>query len=144
MQYISKYSNGKKVSAAQYITEIICEHKAVRTKDDLHYRFWLSAKWEKFYKSQIGQANSLLKKYNHQAIIKALNSDNGKRIFSLRAKHLLPIIEHYETLIEKQKLNAQAKPNVNYNDDRNSQNFKFRTNKHNGIISKLKDIENGS
>ena len=26
-KYLSKYSNGKEVTAAQYITEIICEHK---------------------------------------------------------------------------------------------------------------------
>ena len=48
--YISKYSNGKKVSDAQYITEIICEHKAKRDKKDLHYRFWLNKEWEKFFK----------------------------------------------------------------------------------------------
>ena len=27
-KYISKYSNNKEVTAAQYITEIICEHYA--------------------------------------------------------------------------------------------------------------------
>jgi len=31
-KYISKYSNNKFVSAAQYITEIICEHKAKKDK----------------------------------------------------------------------------------------------------------------
>ena len=46
--YISKYSNGKEVSDAQYITEIICEKKAKREKKDLHYRFWLNKEWENF------------------------------------------------------------------------------------------------
>jgi hypothetical protein len=36
-KYLSKYSNGKTVSAAQYITEIICENKAKRDKLDLHW-----------------------------------------------------------------------------------------------------------
>ena len=38
--YPSRYSNGKTVSAAQYITELICEHKANIEKLDLHYKFW--------------------------------------------------------------------------------------------------------
>ena len=35
----------QKVSDAQYITEIICEHKAKRDRKDLHYRFWLNKEW---------------------------------------------------------------------------------------------------
>ena len=41
-KYPSKYSNNKTVSAAQYITEIICEKKAKREGKDLHYIFWLN------------------------------------------------------------------------------------------------------
>ena len=37
--YISKYSNDKEVSAAQYITEIICEHQAIRNKKDLQRKY---------------------------------------------------------------------------------------------------------
>ena len=71
MKYISKYSNGKEVTAAQYITEIICEKKAKIDKVDLHFRFWTTKKWDKFYRNQIGTANKLLEQYSDKAIIKA-------------------------------------------------------------------------
>ena len=51
-KYISKYSNDKLISAAQYITEIICERKAVKDKQDLHYRFWISKEWSKFLETK--------------------------------------------------------------------------------------------
>ena len=38
-KYISRYSNNKSVSEAQYITELICEKKAKLEKTDLHFRF---------------------------------------------------------------------------------------------------------
>ena len=53
MKFISRYSNNKEVSAAQYIVELICEKKAKLEKKDLHYRFWLTKEWEKYYKNQI-------------------------------------------------------------------------------------------
>ena len=46
MKYISKYSNGKEVSAAQYITELICENKAKQDKKDLHYKFDHDWDWD--------------------------------------------------------------------------------------------------
>lgn len=104
MEYISKYSNGKQVSAAQYITEIICENKAKMEKKDLHFRFWqTSTYWQKFYKNQIATANKLLKIHKPQAIIAALKDKKGQRIFSLRAPHLKAIIEHHEQLLDAQK-----------------------------------------
>ena len=107
MEYISKYSNDKRVSAAQYITEIICEHKAKRVKKDLHFRFWQTSKyWEKYYRSQIATANKLLKTYSPQAIISALNDRKAVRIFSLRAPHLEAIIEHHQRLFD----NNNSKP----------------------------------
>jgi hypothetical protein len=62
--YPSKYSNGKFVSAAQFITEMICENKAVKENKDLHYRFWSNKQWASFYRSQIASAHKLLKEYH--------------------------------------------------------------------------------
>jgi len=70
--YISKYSNDKEVSAAQYITEIICEHQAIRNKKDLHFRFWVSDEWAVYFRNQISSAHKLLKKYSSKAIVLAL------------------------------------------------------------------------
>lgn len=139
MKYPSKYSNGKTVSAAQYITEIICEHLALKSKKDLHYRFWISEEWEKFYKSQIFSANKLLKTFDPKAIIRALETQKGKYIYSLRAPHLLPIIQQQQAILESENNNI-SKPIERYIDNKGS-NVRNKTK---NTIDKLKDIENGN
>lgn len=136
-KFISKYSNGKAVSAAQFITEMVCEHKAVLEKKDLHYRFWTNKEWAQFYRSQIGTANKLLKKYDAKAIIKALKNTKARKIYSLRAPHLIPIIEQEQILLDQQE-----DVEVDYTDTRKINNSKFRKNKSsNSIISKIREIE---
>lgn len=134
--YISKYSNGKEVSAAQYITEIICEKQAKRQKKDLHYRFWLNKEWEKFYKGQIGTAHKLLKKYDAKAIIRALKNPKTRNTYSLRAPYLLPVIK-----LEQKKLatenNKLSKP-IERVDGKTFRKTKTKNN----ILSKLEDMDN--
>jgi hypothetical protein len=137
--YPSKYSNGKQITAAQYITEIICERKAKNTKKDLHYRFWTNKLWEKFYKDQIASAHKLLKKYEDTAIIRALNSDKAQKIYSLRAPFLIPIIEQEQQKLqnENKELSLKLHRPVNVN-------FNRSIHKQSNIISKLKDLDNES
>lgn len=134
-KYPSKYSNGKLVSAAQYITEIICEKKAKREAKDLHYRFWLNKEWAAFYRNQISSANKLVKQYNELAVLKALNNPKAEKIYSLRAPHLIPIIEQEEKVLSLKNhelsLDLQRKKDVVYNKPKTKNN----------IISKLKDLE---
>lgn len=137
MKYISKYSNGKEVTAAQYITELICEHWAKQNKKDLHYRFWsTSPEWAKHYKGQIPAANKLLKKYTAQAIIKALNDPQTQRTYSLRSPILPAIIEKHQKILESQKKeltkNLERKEDIKYSQSQG----------HKNIISKLKDLDN--
>ena len=136
MKYISKYSNGKEVSAAQYITEIICEHWAKQNKKDLHYRFWAtSAEWAKHYKSQIPTANKLLKKNPANAIIKALNDPQTQRTYSLRSPFLPAIIEKHQESLEQQRTELTK-------DFQRKEDVKFEKQKiKKNIISKLKDLE---
>tara|TARA_B100000497_G_C7566879_1_gene341742 strand:+ start:255 stop:671 length:417 start_codon:yes stop_codon:yes gene_type:complete len=136
MKYISKYSNGKRVSAAQYITELLCENKAIQDKEDLHYRFWTTPKWEKFYRNQIAAANKLLKKHSDKAICMALKDYKAKKIYSLRAPHLMPIIEHYEVVIENE--NKEIQKTI----ERIENPSIRKTKKQNNILSKLEDIDN--
>jgi hypothetical protein len=138
--YISKYSNGKTVSAAQYITEIICEHKAVLEKRDLHFRFWLNKEWEKFFRDQIATANKLLKQYSPNAIIKALNSPKAAKIYSLRAPHLIAIIDSCAKSIEIESKKETTKE-ITRND---STSYKNRVSKTNNILSKLKELDDGT
>jgi hypothetical protein len=135
MKYLSKYSNGKTVSAAQYITEIICEHKAKKDKKDLHYRFWTTPYWSRFYRDQISSANKLLKDYSAEDIVLALNSQEAQKIYSLRAPFLKPIIE------EASKENSKKNKTLSKSFDRQDK-VKFR--KHmpsKNIISTLEDLE---
>lgn len=139
MKFISKYSNNKEVTAAQFITEMICEHKAQKDKEDLHYRFWTSKKWSKFYKDQIATANQLVKKYDAMAIIKALKDPKAKNIYSLRAPFLKDIIIEHQSILQsgnktlKQKLQRPEQ----------AKHQRPSTQKSN-ILSKLKDIDNDS
>ncbi len=136
-KYLSKYSNGKEVSAAQYITEIICEHKALLEKKDLHYRFWQNKEWSKFYRDQISSSHKLLKKYSAKSIIAALKDEKSKRIFSLRAPSLPALIKKHEELISSQ--NTELKLKI----DR-KENSTYQKNDHKGILSKLEDLDNES
>lgn len=115
-RYPSKYSNGKQVSGAQYITEIICENKAKKDKKDLHFRFWIEPYWEKFFRNQIASANKLIKIYDPIDIAKALKTSAGQKIFSLRAPHLIRMIEieqqKRKTLESKPKIQIERKENL--------------------------------
>lgn len=136
-KYISKYSNGKYVSPAQYITEMICENKAKIDKKDLHYRFWLNKEWSAFFRNQIATANKLVKTYGDKAVIKALKNDKASRIYSLRSPVLLDIIKKEAFIL------SQQQPPVPKNYDRNidiSKRRNLRTTKN--IRSKLEDIDN--
>lgn len=135
MKYISKYSNGKNITAAQYITEIICENKARKEKKDLHFKFWTNKEWSAYYRNQIATANQLVLKYDEQAIIRALKSKEAEKIYSLRAPHLIPIIEKEAKILASE--NKQLSKEYNRSEDKiyKTQN----TNK--SILSKLKELE---
>jgi len=138
-RYISRYSNNKEVSPAQYITEIICEKKAKIDKLDLHYKFWISKKWGAFFRNQIATANKLLKTYPAKAIINALLSTEAQKIFSLRAPHLIAIIEKEEaklkTVVENFTKEIDRKENTSFGRSNSSKS---------NILSKLREIDNES
>jgi len=136
MNYISKYSNGKEVTAAQYITELICENKARKDKKDLHFRFWTNKEWAAYYRNQIATANQLVKKYKEQAIIAALKHKNAEKIYSLRAPHLIAIIEK-----EEERL-AAVNTEITQTYDRSDQKtYRKQSTNNKAIISRLKDLE---
>lgn len=137
-KFISKYSNNKPVSAAQYITELICENKAKKDKTDLHYRFWVSKKWELYYRNQIASAHKLLKEYDAKAIIAALKDADAYGIYSLRAPHLKPIIDKHAQILSEQNTNLTLAINRDINKTHR------KTQQSSNTISKLKEIDNDS
>lgn len=136
-KYISKYSNGKYVSPAQYITEIICENKAKIDKKDLHYRFWLNKEWAAYFRNQIATANKLIKQYGHKAIVRALKNEKASRIYSLRSPVLLSIIKQEAKILESQNQTLSKQYNRNI-DIAKRRDVKISKN----IRSKLEDIDN--
>lgn len=99
-KYPSRYSPQKWVTAAQYLTELICEKKAQTSGKELPIKFWEFDEWKKYYKWQIGLANKLIKKYDPDALIRALKAN--KRIYSLRYP--------FDKIIDKYKVADQEKP----------------------------------
>lgn len=137
MRFISKYSNDKEVSAAQFITELICENKARMDKKDLHFRFWNNKEWAYFFRNQIASANKLIQKYDPLDIIRALKTINGKKIYSLRAQHLIPMIQEQKVL----RVNAEQTAN-NLNIDRKSDPIIKQHSVKKNILTKLEDLDN--
>lgn len=134
--YPSRYSPKKKVHAAQYITEVICENKAKKEKKELPIKFWTLPDWQKFYRYQIMLANQLLAKYPEDCIISAIKDKRCWWVYSLRTKFLIGIIEEFQ---KNKEIQQQVKKNVEYNFEE-KKTFDSNNNKK-SIISKLKELE---
>ena len=137
MRFVSKYSNNKEVSAAQFITELICENKAKLNKKDLHFRFWNNKEWASFYRNQIASANKLVNQYDPLDIIKALKTLKGQKIYSLRAPHLVSMIQEQQVLRASAQKNAE-KINIDRKSDPVVKPHIIKKN----ILTTLEDLDN--
>ena len=102
-RYPSKYSPEKWVHAAQYITELVCERRAMVDKFELPVQFWKDPEWEKFFKFQVLVVHAAIKSYGHEAIIQVLKEN--KRAWSLKAKWMKPLLKVAKDKVAKE--NAQ-------------------------------------
>ena len=126
-RYKSKYSPGKFVTADQYITELVCEKKAVKEKTTLPIKFWQLKDWKNFYRYQISVANKLIAKHKEEFIIKALKDSRSNRIYSLKNPYILILIKQFEKY-EKSTQNNLEEETVC---DKEINDIKFRKNKSN-------------
>lgn len=145
-KYQSPYSNGKFVTAAQYIIEIVCEKKAKQSGTDLPAQFWKLPEWAAYYKQQLRKCHALLKKYNEKAIIQALRDNRTYKIYSLFAPWLEPIIIEYHkkikvaTVLEaKQAQSSLATPEP-YNINETPQ-IRQRLTRSKGVLDLLGEID---
>ena len=69
------------------------------------YKFWNTKKWKKTYSFQVILANRLAAKYDCAAIVKALNSNELKNVYSLRYPNIERVIEKYQKIIESENRN---------------------------------------
>lgn len=97
MKYSSIFSPGKKITAAQYITELVCKNKANFLKVNLPTKFWDYPEWAQFYKTQIYMAGRFLKYYCADAVIKVVKEKN---IWSLYAKWIVEEFKKADTEIK--------------------------------------------
>lgn len=138
MKFISKYSNNKEVTPAQFITEMICEKKAQYNKEDLHYKFWTTKKWSAFFRNQIATANKLVQEYDPIAVVKALKNPKTKFLYSLRAPSLKAIIQQEQDILNsKNKELSKTLERKEVVEHKRPSNTKT-------ILSKLKELDNGS
>lgn len=104
-RYHSRYSDSW-VSAAQFVTELICEKKAQIDKKDLPAKFWNLPHWKSFFRQQILVANGLLKIYNEVPVIRAVKASYG--LYSLRAPQLDNLLKAEQHKWELEQKNLQA------------------------------------
>lgn len=106
----SRFAPGEYVSAAQYLAENMCDRKARSKGTALPARFWKvdGSIWKREFLQQVRHANALLKAYSVEAIIRALRTKEGKRIYSFGATWLDPIIKAEQEALDRQKAAAEA------------------------------------
>ena len=105
--YHSLYSESY-VSAAQYIAELVCQAKSRCIKTDLPTNFWMLPEWAKLIRYQNVIANRLLSEFTAEELITALTKDKRlKRIWSLNAKWVRPILEEYKGKFVDQNLEKE-------------------------------------
>ena len=137
-KFKSRYAPDKWITPAQYITEFICENKARKDGKDLPIKFWDIPVWNKFFRMQIIVANGLLKLYEAEAIVRALKTQQGRGIFSLRAPHLDQLIKDQQSIIEIAKLKLEeAVPLERVSTTSQPRPAQVKNN----IISKLKELD---
>ena len=134
IRYQSKYYD-KKVTALQYIVELLCEKKAEFDKETLPNEFWEVPRWGNYAKRNLRRATALIKHHGAPAIINMLNGVGMKGRYSI-------FTEYAESLIikEKKKLDDEiGSQTVKIN--RNTLNSKPRQQEHKTALSKLKELD---
>lgn len=131
-KYPSRFSQGKFVNEFQYILQLICQKNASQTQRELPPEFLNEPQWKTFWGAQLKKCSQLLKSYSSESIIKALNDPRAKKIYSLHAKWLIPIIQEYENKLAI-KLPPQDKP------DMQGSNFLREQYKKENLLDKLDD-----
>jgi hypothetical protein len=138
----SKYkheSTGDFCTCAAYVAEIMCKKNAEnKNVGSLPYKFWSKKPWDWTFKRQLIAANKMIKEFSEEGIVKAVNSTEFRKIFSLFHPSAKDIIRKYHLVAEGQK--SSEKQEIDYVEK--PQHRKKSHGKKN-LLQKLRDIENG-
>jgi len=109
-----------------------------KNEGSLPYKFWSKKPWDWTFKRQLFVANKLIKQFSEEGIVKAINSREFNRIFSLNHPKVISIIRKYH-LIAKEQKNAEKKEVVY----KENPTVRKKTYGKTSILQKLRNIENG-
>ena len=108
-------TTGQPCNAGQYIAEMMCVREAESVNEGMPaHKLWNTTKWKNKYRSQVTKAYQLLKTYHEIAIINALKTSEGKKIYSLRNSRLKSILDREQKKLDK--INAREIQKVAYKD----------------------------
>ncbi len=93
--------DGRECKAPHYVADLMCSRMGHKNGEQLTDKYWNKPQWESVYKQQLIAVYGLLKIHDESAIIGALNSKEGQRIYSLRAPHLDRLIAVEAEKIQK-------------------------------------------
>lgn len=136
----SKYkspSTGDYCTTAQYIAELMCQRMAENSNEgSLAYKFWNTEKWKSTFTQQVVLANRLLKNYDERAVIRALRSKRGSKIYSLRFPALADLIRSEQSYLEKELSGQKTIDVTSHHSKTVSKPFGKRSE-----INKLRDLD---
>lgn len=131
------------ITPQAYLSENMCARQAAKSGDVLPNKFWVTDKHKRNFLTQLRFATSLLKLYSIEAIIAALKTFQGKRIYSLNANWLDPLIRNEQEKVEraKKKFDEAMKQEAEVIAEPESEEIRpsFPANKQ-STLSKLKDL----
>lgn len=91
-------TTGDHCTCAAYVAEAMCLRNAEnKNKGSLPYKFWNRKPWDWTFKRQLMAANKILKDCPEEVLVKAVNSPEFKKIFSLNSPKAKSIINRYKT-----------------------------------------------
>src|SRR5687768_14677129 len=97
----SSYGGGW-ITAQQLLAEVICARIARRDNVELVEGFWKSPRWSRECRLQLVLAASLLKEFSVAAVLAALKTTRGKRLYSLGLKSVLvPLIQAEQERLDR-------------------------------------------
>lgn len=136
---LNSLKGGGKITAAQYLTELLCINIATEEKKDLPEKFWQVAEWARKFRDQIQAVNGLLQVYDYRVIASALKDRKSRKIHSFRAPWLVPILDRYKESFAKLDANLENAPVMEKLDTTDSQPRKPQKNSQ-SLANKLRDL----
>lgn len=105
-------NTGEPCQPAHYLAELSITRKAAKFGKTLPFKFWNTPEWKRDYRLAIMASHSLLKVFELEPILAALNSDDGKWIYSLNYKGLFQLIVREKNRLEVEQKLIDSRPTI--------------------------------